>query len=301
MRHASARPALRLAALAICASVFFAGPGTASAQSQPAADGQTQAQASPQAAGTAAAPAPRPAPARPAGQAIDERYRGCVATIARDPEAAVRAGQAWVTETATFGLDRAPLLARACIARARAAKQEWAPAASGYDEISIAAAPTEPSLAAGAARAAGRLWLLAGDPTRSARAFALATRLAAQDVDIHVDRGLAMLAAGNYIGAVDALNQAASMIEPGDLAAYDVRLGRAMVYRRIGDAGTALTEAEGALSVRPNDPPALLERGRIRALAGDRTGARADWQLVVLLAPATAAGVDAQRLLAGQP
>ena len=53
-----------------------------------------------------------------------------------------------------------------------------------------------------------------------------------------------------------------------------------------------------ALSVSPDNPEALLERGILLQLRNDAAGARADWLRVISLAPATPTADLAQQNLA---
>ena len=57
----------------------------------------------------------------------------------------------------------------------------------------------------------------------------------------------------------------------------------------------ALNDVETALKVSPDYPLALLERGKLRLLKGDKDGARQDWLKVVNKAPNTPAADEAQR------
>ena len=59
----------------------------------------------------------------------------------------------------------------------------------------------------------------------------------------------------------------------------------AAAHRLLGRPEPAQQALEAALALDPDDAGALLERGILRRLQGDKEGARADWERVRRLEP----------------
>src|SRR3546814_18449453 len=73
---------------------------------------------------------------------------------------------------------------------------------------------------------------------------------------------------------------------------------RASAHRFLDNRNAALADVEAALTMDPANPEGLLERGNLRRLDGDTSGAREDWLAVTRLAPQTPAAAAAQANLA---
>jgi regulator of sirC expression with transglutaminase-like and TPR domain len=72
---------------------------------------------------------------------------------------------------------------------------------------------------------------------------------------------------------------------------------RASALRRLDRVQPAAESVTQALRLEPDNTEALLERGIIRQIQGDATGARSDWERVIELAPdAPAADLAAQNM-----
>ena len=69
---------------------------------------------------------------------------------------------------------------------------------------------------------------------------------------------------------------------------------RAAAFRFLDQTAAARADTDAALARDPAHPEALLERGILKRLAGDKDGARADWIKLLEVAPETGAA-DAAR------
>ncbi|HEX4194244.1 MAG TPA: tetratricopeptide repeat protein, partial [Stellaceae bacterium] len=68
----------------------------------------------------------------------------------------------------------------------------------------------------------------------------------------------------------------------------------ASAYRQLGSLDLASDDIDRALRLDPNSVSGLLERGNLRRLKNDNTGARADWLQAIKLGPGTPAAASAQ-------
>ena len=137
---------------------------------------------------------------------------------------------------------------------------------------------------------------MAGDSAQALAAAAQAILLAPDDPDLRVTHGHLPPVAMHQDGqAIEDLNQvlAADPRRADALALRATRAspGAASWRRRRPDIALACAQD-------PDNPDALLERGIIRQRAGDRAGARQDWQKVADDAPDTPAADLAQQNLA---
>jgi regulator of sirC expression with transglutaminase-like and TPR domain len=139
-------------------------------------------------------------------------------------------------------------------------------------------------------RNAGQAWMAAGDLEKAHLAQTEALKLAPRDIELLIDRAMTRGLARNYWEAIDDLNAA------HDLAPEraDILVFRAGAYRYVDSLELASQDIEQALKLAPDDPEALLERGRIRAEMNDPAGAREDWLKVANLAHGTPVGDEAQ-------
>ena len=143
---------------------------------------------------------------------------------------------------------------------------------------------------------AGEAWILAEAPWRGEEALTEAIALRPADADLLVARAYARAGADDDAGALADLDRAAALA-PGSA---QIGLLRGAALRRLGRYAEAEAVLTAVLADGPEDPAVLLERGNARRLAGDRDGARADWQRVVDLVRsgplADAAATNLERL-----
>ncbi|CAA6604808.1 TPR repeat-containing protein [Rhodospirillaceae bacterium LM-1] len=121
-----------------------------------------------------------------------------------------------------------------------------------------------------------------------------ALKLDARNPDIYIDRAVVMFAAGDYGGAVKDLD-AAILLSPKKAEPYALRAAA----KRFQDmVDPALADAEQAVSLSGGKyPEALLERGILRRLKGNKAGARQDWLAILSINPDGETADNARRNL----
>lgn len=241
-----------------------------------------------------AAPAPtrqRPGAGASGDRTLPPRYRSCIDQVRAEPEAAVRAANAWL-------IDGGGLLARQCLGLAYVALERWAPAATVYEQAAAAAA-TANDLGRGDFLAqAGNAWLAAGEPSRAVLAFDSA--LAAGGIgdglrgEIHLDRARAMVALNNLTAARQDIDRSAALV-PGDAMVWFLS---AELARRENDLARAQTDIQRAMSLAPDSPDITLLAGTIAGQRGDMERAEALYRRVAQQAPNSDAGRAALASLA---
>jgi len=120
---------------------------------------------------------------------------------------------------------------------------------------------------------AGQTWWLEGEFERAFAVQTSALELSPDNPDILVERGVTLASAQNYWEAIDDFN----LVLEIDPARADALVFRASAYRYVDAVELAEADIERALELDPGNPEGLLERGILRRLAGDKTGAREDW------------------------
>ncbi|MFS8366983.1 hypothetical protein ACJRO0_05755 [Acetobacter oryzifermentans] len=137
------------------------------------------------------------------------------------------------------------------------------------------------SFRAGLEEDAADAWLSAGQPEKALRSvdYGLAFE---DDTRLHLLRARALLAQDQADVVVKELS--ALVAKKPDIGAEGYVL-LASAERRVGQLDAAAMHVAHALEIEPENPAALLERGIVRERKGDATGAQADWQRVLDLAP----------------
>lgn len=217
-----------------------------------------------------------PLPPEPPRLADGPEAERCLGLLRFDPENAYAHAMAWEVNGGGEG-------ARHCAALALVALGEPRRAAERLEAIAAASLAGRPARAAVYAQAA-QAWLVAGDSNRAFAATTLALTLTPEDVDLMLDRALALGIMGRFEEAVMDLDRALQ-IEPMRAEAL---VFRAAAWRRLDRAEPARRDIERALAISPANAEALLERGILRQLAGDSEGARMDWERAVEVAPHSA-------------
>lgn len=109
-----------------------------------------------------------------------------------------------------------------------------------------------------------------------------AIKLDPSNPDLYVDRSVILFGSGNYGEAIADLDQAI-LISPRKAEAYALR---AAAKRFQDQVDPALADAEKAVTLSNGKyPEALLERGILRRLKGNKAGARQDWLAIIALNP----------------
>lgn len=199
-------------------------------------------------------------------------YNECVALIDKAPGDAYKAALAWTKTTD----DPA---AQHCTALAEVALKRYGAAADRLNRmIEQTANPYESAALLGQL---GNVRMLDGKPDLALQAFNRALKETPNDAQLLADRARAYAALKQWANAVRDLD-AATQLEDAD---PELMLLFATALREFGKLPEAQKAADRALALAPKDPSVLLERGRIRLLAGDRSGAKADWEAALAVAP----------------
>ncbi|WP_142235603.1 tetratricopeptide repeat protein [Allostella humosa] len=228
-------------------------------------------------------PPPAAAPAPPAQQANNEEYTRCMRQARTQGTEAFEAATAW--EGRGGGLQ-----ARHCAAVALLTLGQPAEAAIRLERLGTTGQGDAIRVRVELLSQAAQAWLAARMPERAHAVLTQAVKIAPDDADLWIDRGVVLGSARNYWEAIDDLNRA---IELAPRRADPLVL-RATAYRWVGSLELAEEDLARALTLDPRSVDALLERGIIRRLRNDATQARADWIQVLRLAPDGPAG-DAAR------
>lgn len=214
------------------------------------------------------------------------QYDRCLAMLRTDPEDARAFAETWEAAGGGEG-------ARHCAALALLASGEVERGAERLEQLARSSHGSAAARAAVFAQA-GQAWMLLGNTGRAYAAATMALTLTPDDLDLLVDRGVALGSMGRYADALEDLNRAVTL----DPNRAEPLIFRAAALRHLDRVDEALRDVEKALVLAPENAEALLERGILRQLMGNAAGAKADWERVVALAPDSPAADLAQQNLA---
>jgi tetratricopeptide (TPR) repeat protein len=237
---------------------------------------------------------PSPIPAAPPGPRGDnERLRACIAQVRTAPQQAAAEAQAWAGEQ---GANR--LMARRCLGLAFAAQEQWAAAATVYEQAAQDADAANDPGRAGFRAQAGNAWLAAGEAPRAIQALDAGLTTPgldqAQRGQALLDRARAQVALGHADRARTDVDQALQLA-PGEGFAWYLS---AALARRAGDLVRAASDIARARQLSPEDPDILLLAGTIVGQGGNMNEAYALYRRVVEIAPDSEAGRQAAASLA---
>lgn len=227
-----------------------------------------------------------PLPPEPPRVADSPDYEACLGKLRDDAQGALGFAEGWEARGGGDG-------ARHCSALALLALGEPERAASRLESLAGRAA-AGPAARAAVYGQAGQAWMVAGQSVRAYGAFTLALGLTPADPELLVDRAIAAGMLGRFAESLADTDRA--LAQDGQRA--EAWVFRAAALRHLDRAQEALRDIERALVLQPGSPEALLERGILRQLQGDVSGARADWESVVANSPDSAAADLAQQNLA---
>jgi len=227
-------------------------------------------------------PAPNPTTADPA-----TAYDRCMSLADTQPAEAQRQAMQWRTKGGGYAAEH-------CEATALLNLKQYDEAAKRFHDVAEGTTAEESSLRAEAYDQAAEAWLMAQKPQNARTELDAGLKLAPKDVRLLMDRAQAEGLAHDFWAALDDLN-AALDIEPNRVEALVLR---AAAYRQVDATDLAVDDVARALALQPQFPDAYLERGTLRAIKGDYTGAREDWNRVKQLAPDTFSADLAQKDLA---
>ncbi|GFE92955.1 MULTISPECIES: hypothetical protein [Acetobacter] len=203
----------------------------------------------------------------------------CMSMVEEDPFGARDYAQDWLKH----GGDRE---ARHCHALALLELGDELDAAQELDDLVRKAPASGPessaSLRAVMAEEAAEAWLSAGNIPGALNIVDFGLSVRPGDVSLRLAKARALLEQGNA-GAVVA--DLTSLVARGAEAPPEAFVLLASAERRLGQLDKATQHITLALQRMPENAAALLERGIIREQVGDATGAQADWQHVLDVAP----------------
>lgn len=225
--------------------------------------------------------------------ADNDRLRACITLVRTAPQQAMSEAQAWLQEPGSRRL-----LPRRCLGLAFAAQEQWAAAATVYEQAAQDAESANDPGRAGFRAQAGNAWLAAGEAQRALQALDAA--LTSQGLDqaqrgqALLDRARTQVALGHADRARVDLDSALQLVPADGFAWY---LSAALA-RRGNDAVRAASDIARARQLSPDDPDILLLAGTILGQAGNMNEAYALYRRVVELAPDSEAGRQAAASLA---
>jgi tetratricopeptide (TPR) repeat protein len=211
-------------------------------------------------------------------------YKDCLLLAERRPDQAVESAVAWEKQG---GGDPA----RHCKALALINLDRPEDGALELERIAQTLPQEKAGIAADLFGQAGQAWVKAGKSQLALHDQNEGLKLQPKNVDLLIDRAMTYGNAGMYGDAATDLTTAAGLAKDRPM----IFALRAAAYRHLDNKAGALNDAETALRLSPDFPLALLERGKLRLLKGDKDGARQDWLKIVTKAPNTAAADEAQR------
>jgi tetratricopeptide (TPR) repeat protein len=201
-----------------------------------------------------------------AAAAQDFSYGDCVAMVDRDARAAEQRAASWQTHGGGAG-------AMHCHAMALYALKRYGEAARVLDALGrnrdVPAADR-----ASLFDQAGAAWLLAGQAKDAVQSFSAALAAQPNAIALLADRARARAMLKDWKGADADLG--AALLQ--DQNRTDLLVLRASARWALGRKADSATDIVRALEIFPDYPPALLERGKMKYAAGDKNGARKDWQ-----------------------
>lgn len=226
-----------------------------------------------------------------AQQPDDGEYERCMRMVEQSPDQAFERALAW--EDIGGGNP-----AIHCQALALVRLGHNAEAAERLEHLAVSMPDnTPPDVVASVLAHAGVAWQQAGNYARAEAVQTSALELAPNDPNIRADRAVTHFADGRYWEAIDDINLALETSGENRVLSSSLLSLRASAYRYVDVFELAMEDANRALSLDPENPEALLERGIMRRLTGDAAGARADWLRLIELHDGRPAADAARRNL----
>lgn len=221
-----------------------------------------------------------------------DRYRDCVREISIDARQAYDRASRWRTSGGGAS-------AMHCEALALSALGVYPSAAKLLVRIAKLSEIEDPKRKADLYDQAGHAWLLAGEADRAIKTFSAgldhvnlkAAPLAASQ--LRIGRARAYGLQEEWPKAIAELDAILAALPQHDEAI----LLRASMYRGSGDLAACAEDLANYLTLWPNDPNGLLERGFLKMDVLNMAGAKADFERVVEILPESPAAARAQTAL----
>ena len=230
---------------------------------------------------------PAPAWAQSDDQEQAAQYFACMDLTENDPDQALEQAQTWVDLGGGDPARHCAAVALHRLGHNRAAGEE-------LEKLSASLESAFVFLQIPILIQAGQAWFDAGELDRAHAIQTAALARQPNNVELLVDRSITSAAFNDFESALSDLNRAQG--NAPDRA--DILVLRASAYRYLEEPERALADVEWALQMDPGNAEGYLERGNLRRLAGDDTGARQDWIEAANLAPSTPTADAAQANIA---
>lgn len=225
-----------------------------------------------------------------ATETAEAHFARCAILAKRDPAAAKADAESWRDKGGGIA-------ARQCLGLAFASAENWASAASTFEQAARDAELAQDDRAVALWVQAGNAALAGDEAVRARNAFDRGLRMKGMSDEmrgeIHLDRARAGVAANDLIGARGDLDAALKLV-PRDPLAW---LLSATLARRQKDMPTAFAAIREAARLAPDAAEVAYEGGNVAALSGNMDDARAAWARAVRLSPASNAGQAAAMAL----
>lgn len=216
----------------------------------------------------------------------EQQYAACMALVDQNPTQALESAVQWEKQGGGDAAEH-------CQALAMIGLKQYEDAGVLLEQIAETMPQVKAPIASEVFGQAAYAWILAGKTERGLHDLNQGLALSPKNVELLIDRARLYGESGMYFEALDDLNAAAD-ISPKrpDIYAY-----RASAYISLSQLDIAGDNLDQALLIAPDFPQALLERGRLHALNGDKEEARKDFMRVLTVAPKTDVAAAAQQQL----
>ncbi|RVT41720.1 hypothetical protein [Sphingobium algorifonticola] len=232
----------------------------------------------------AARQAALPTPVLPLAPETAAKLQNCLDSAMADPEAGIRAANAWRMAGGSFH-------ARQCLGFSYAKADRWAPALVAFEQAAEEAERANDSASSARLWAqAGNAALAGGDAAKARDCFDAALARGMPDGlakgEAYLDRARARVALNDLAGARQDMDSALDFASQDPLA----WLLSATLARRTGEMPLAQAHIARAVQMAPDDASVALEEGNIAILTDHTDVARAAWQRAVRIAGRNGAG-----------
>lgn len=219
-----------------------------------------------------------------AAPASDEAlYRDCIALVQSDPPKAVSAANDW-------RMRGGGIHARQCLALAYAAQEQWASAATVFEQAARDAEAARDPRQADFWVQAGNAWIAAQDnkKARTALDAALATTHLTPELrgETLLDRARASVGLNDLAAARADIDKALELVAADPFAWY---LSSALALKE-GQIARSASDIARAFKLAPDDANVLLQAGTIAGKTGDMAAARDFYARAVKADPDSPAG-----------
>lgn len=216
----------------------------------------------------------------------EQQYAACMVLVDKNPTEALESAVEWGKRGGGDAADH-------CQALALIGLRQFEDAGLLLERIAETMPQVKAPIASEVFGQAAYAWKYAGKNERALHDLNQGLMLQPRNGELLIDRAFIYGESGMYFEALDDLNTAADIL-PGrpDILSY-----RASAYISLSQLDLAQDNLDQALAIAPNFPQALLERGKLRALQGNKDEARKDFLSVLEKAPKSDAASAAQEQL----